>query len=509
MGHSGDFKDEKGKSAADTAIDFTENSISVSDRVEEGSKAVCPSHTTELKLLARIDIHVIPFLCVLWLLAFLDRVNIANAAVFKLREDLKITTGTKYNTALVIFFVPYVLFEIPANILMKRCKPHRWLAGCLFFTGVVACLQGLTASYSGLLAARFFLGLAECNMLPGAFYVIGMWYKRSETQKRFSFFFNSASLAGAFGGLLAAAIGKMQGLQGYNGWRWIFIIEGAFTALAGVVFYFFLPDFPEQAKWLTKEERAFIQARLLEDQGSSLTNQKVKIQDVLYVFKDYKIIVAGIMYFGCVVTIYGYAYFSPLIIRSYKYSPIQTQLHSVPPWAAAFGLAMTLAWLSDRLKHRFLFAFFATLLPVSGYSVLLTVHNNRNVQYGALFLVIMGTASAMPIIIGWFSQNLGGHLRRSVGLAYQISFGNLGAFVAVYAFLQKDAPRYKTGFSIGLSFMCLFADPLILKQALSADNIARSSTCCCLYAYACWSQNKTRKFKIAAANLTLEEVATL
>jgi MFS family permease len=94
----------------------------------------------------------------------------------------------------------------------------------MFGFGLVTICQGLVTSWSGLLATRFFLGLTETGMFPGSFYLIGMWYKRSEAQKRYSFFFGSTSLAGAFGGLLASAIGKMSGTRGYLGWRWIFIL---------------------------------------------------------------------------------------------------------------------------------------------------------------------------------------------------------------------------------------------------------------------------------------------
>ena len=159
----------------------------------------------------------------MYLLAFLDRTNIANAAIFGLQKDLKLT-GNQYNTALTMFFVPYIAFEIPSNIILKRLKPHVWLSGCMFVFGLVTICQGLVKNWSGLLATRFFLGLAETGMFPGSFYLIGMWYKRSEAQKRYSFFFGSTSLAGAFGGLLASAIGKMNGMRGYLGWRWIFIL---------------------------------------------------------------------------------------------------------------------------------------------------------------------------------------------------------------------------------------------------------------------------------------------
>lgn len=161
----------------------------------------CPAHTTQRKLVTQIDLRVIPVLSILYLLAFLDRTNIANASVFGLQKDLNLKAH-EYNNCLTIFFVPYILFEIPSNILLKKLKPHVWLSACMFLFGFVTICQGLVHGYSGLLATRFFLGVAETGMFPGSFYLIGMWYKRSEAQKRFSFFFGSTSLAGAFGGLL-------------------------------------------------------------------------------------------------------------------------------------------------------------------------------------------------------------------------------------------------------------------------------------------------------------------
>lgn len=260
----------------------------------------CPPHTTERKLLMKIDSRVIPWLCIMYLLAFLDRVNIANANVFGLSDELHLD-GTLYNNALVVFFVPYILFEIPSNILVKRFRPHVWLSINMGGFGLVTLAQGFVTSYGGLVRTRFFLGVFESVMFPASFYLIGMWYKRSEAQKRYSFFFSSTTLAGAFGGLIAAGIGKMAGARGYAGWRWIFIIEGALTVFVSFFFYFLLPDFPEEAKWLTEEERQFVTARLRVDQGNSAVEKKITLRDVGRVFKDYKVIVAGFMYFGLIV----------------------------------------------------------------------------------------------------------------------------------------------------------------------------------------------------------------
>lgn len=117
---------------------------------------------------------------------------------------------------------------------------------------------------------------------------MGMWYKRSEAQKRFSFFFSSTTLAGAFGGVLAAGIGKMDGICGYKGWRWVFIIEGLLTAVVAILCFFVVPDFPEEVKWLNEEEREFLRAKLARDAGKAAHNAKLGWREVLDVFKDCK-----------------------------------------------------------------------------------------------------------------------------------------------------------------------------------------------------------------------------
>ena len=183
----------------------------------------------------------------------------------------------------------------------------------------------------------------------------------------------------------------------------------------------------------------------------------------------------------------GYAYFSPTIIRTYGYSPIQTQLYSVPPWAAAFGFSMTVAYLSDRLRHRFLFTVVPICVAIAGCSILLGVHNNRNVQYGALFLIAMGTYSAMPVIICWFSMNLGGHHRRAVGTSWQLGFGNVGGIIATYSFLAKDSPRFTPGYSICVAWLAL------------------GVTCCTLYFFAILRQNRRRDRDEKDTNLTEAE----
>lgn len=170
----------------------------------------------------------------------------------------------------------------------------------------------------------------------------------------------------------------------------------------------------------------------------------------------------------------GAAYFSPTIIASYGYSPIQTQLHSVPPTAAAFAFSLVIAYLSDRARHRYLFIMGPICIAVAGVGVLLNVHHNTRAEYAALFLVAMGTFSAMPVVICWFTLNLHGHRRRSIGTAWQIGFGNIAAIIATFSFQARDAPYYHTGYSILMAFYIVAA-------------VASTA-----YFFACWTQNHAR-----------------
>ncbi|KAK0610913.1 major facilitator superfamily domain-containing protein [Immersiella caudata] len=448
-----------------------------------------PAHTTESHIVARIDYHILPFVCILYLLAFLDRVNVGNARAFNLQQDLHLDPlGTQFNTVLTIFFIPYILFEIPSNIYLKRFSPRVWLSVCCIGFGVVTTLQGLAQNYGGILVTRFFLGVFECGMFPGCFYLISMWYKRDEAQKRYTLFFSSTSLAGAFGGLLASAIGKMDGIRGYSGWRWIFILEGLLTFVIGIIFLFTFPSFPEDTKWLTEEERAYVKARLEADQGANAAERKITFRDVITVMKDYKIWLGGFMYFGMIVPAYGYAYFSPTIIQSYHYGAIETQLRSVPPWAASFGFGMVIAVLSDWSRHRFLYAVCPIFIAVAGFGILINVHHNVDLQYAALFLVCLGTYSAMPVMVCWFNMNLGGHHRRAIGTAWQIGFGNIGGIIATYSFLARDAANfYRNGYIICLAF------------------IAFAAASCIAYAVAITYENKKKEKMLRDGNLSESE----
>jgi MFS family permease len=203
-------------------------------------------------------------------ISHLDRANIGNAKIEGLEASLGMT-GTDYNVALAVFFVPYVLCEVPSNMLLtKFSRPSTYIGILILLWGIVMTLSGVVQNFGGLVATRFFLGLFEAGFFPGAIYLVGQWYPPNRTQFRMSLFYCASAASGAFSGLLAAAIAKMDGLGNYEGWRWIFIIEGLATVLMAFACYFFLPDSPAHAagKWLTQDEARFLQLTHIYTRGA-------------------------------------------------------------------------------------------------------------------------------------------------------------------------------------------------------------------------------------------------
>lgn len=156
----------------------------------------------EKSLLRKLDIHLLPAVGILYLLSFLDRSNVGNARIEGLTGDLHMS-GNEYLTGLTLYFVGYVIFEVPCNIILKRTTPRFWLPTLTVLWGIVATLMGIVQNLTGFFIARFFLGVTESGLFPGVVYYFSMWYKRRERQFRISLFFGAAALAGSFGGILA------------------------------------------------------------------------------------------------------------------------------------------------------------------------------------------------------------------------------------------------------------------------------------------------------------------
>ncbi|KAI8635436.1 MFS general substrate transporter [Xylariaceae sp. FL1651] len=416
------------------------------------------AHLDQKKILRKMDVRLIPMLAILYLLSFLDRGNIGNAKIEGLQEDLKMTSD-QYNLCLTVFFFTYAAFEVPSNLLLKRLRPSRWLPSIMVAWGTVVTLMGIVQNFQGLLSTRIFLGVAEAGLYPGCAYYLTMWYCRREIQLRQAMFFSAASIAGAFSGLLAYAIAKLDGLGGLEGWRWIFILEGLATVVVAVLSFFILHDFPETATFLTEEERAFVIFRLKYQGHIDATDECVQVAqaeefDWKYVkaaFKDWQIWVNIFVYWGIVCPLYGVALFLPTIIKGLGYTSSTAQLLTVPIYITAAILAVVIAYFSDRVGKRSPFVITCMFAILIGF-VLCISTSNPGVVYAGVFIATAGIYSSFAGNIAWLSNNLAGGYKRSAGMAIQIGLGNLGGAFASNFYRQKDSPRYILGHALELGF---------------------------------------------------------
>ncbi|KAI1142635.1 MFS general substrate transporter [Hypoxylon sp. FL0543] len=426
------------------------------------------------RLVWRLDWILIPWLCILYLLAFLDRTNIGNAKVADLPTDLHLKLPEQYNETLTIFFISYSLFEPLTNVLLKRLRPSVFIPIIMVLWGASMTGMGFVYNYSGLMAARWFLGLAEAGLFPGVNYYLSCWYKRSEFGVRAAIFFSAAAVSGSFGGLLAAAIELMDGIGGRPGWAWIFILEGLLTVLFGVASFWMVHDFPDEARFLSEADRARVVRRLKLDQQSSAEHEEWKISYLIAGLKDWKMWLGMVIYMGCDMPLYAFSLFLPSIIQELGWgnSTVRAQLLSVPPYAAAALLTVAIGFIADRTRQRGLCNIFVSLIGIAGFAMLLGSTDAR-VKYAGTFLGALGIYPCISNTISWMANNIEGVYKRGVVLGFVIGWGNLNGIVSSNIYFSP--PRYLEGHGVMIAYMTLFlfGGSLLMTTLLRIENKKR------------------------------------
>lgn len=453
---------------SDLKLSIEEKKIRVDKLAEE-------MNINQTKLMRKIDFCVIPPFCLLYFLAFLDRVNISNAKVYGIEKSLNLTNN-QFSTALTVFFVPYIVFEVLSNHLIKTIKPHIWLSTMIFLFGLVTVCVAYSHNFGGLVVCRLFLGIFEAGSFPAIFYIIANFYTSGESLRRFAFFFNCTCLAGGCAGALAFRIHDLNGKHGLASWQWIYIIEGAFTMGLAIPLYFAVTDFPEEARFLNSNEQSFLKKKLEIYQGNSGFEVKQTWNDILSVFKEPMLYICSLCYFALVIPSYAYAFFAPTVITDMGYTAMEAQRHSIYPWLATMGFSFILAVSSDYTRFRLPYALIASATAIAGLSIVYACYGNPNARYAGCFLTVMGLYSAMPILICWMSLNFSGHTRKSVGTAFVIGFGNIGGIIASFIFPNNEGPRYRKGFGICIGFACVaFATTVAYYAYLKFSNHKKQS----------------------------------
>ncbi|TVY65202.1 putative transporter [Fusarium oxysporum f. sp. cubense] len=466
------------------------------------------------KLMRKLDLRLIPMIAILYLIAYLDRGNIANARLAGLEKDLGME-GDQYNVALTIFFVSYIIFEVPANMALKYLSPRIWITLIAVSWGLVMTLMGIVHSYEGLLAARFMLGGSRSWNIScrSILYHHMVFTTRSYVSNRsllcHCFFgkFSDVKLSGAFSGLLAYAITLMDGIGGLAGWQWIFILEGILTVICGVMAYFTIYNGPDSVSWLTDEEKAYIKMKLAYDgnrSGMGASEEGSKKKYIKDAFCDWQVYLSVVIYLGISVSTYGLVFGLPTIVSTLVshssishvsqpriplvdlkliqgYTDRAAQLMTIPPYVTACILTIIVAHLSDRLKRRGYFIAGALTFALVGFIIAITTAGNEklaSVTYAGCFIACCGFFPAFPGVISWLANNLAGPYKRAIAMSLQIckispynnslsaesrlliillvvALGNTGGLIGSNIYRAQEKPRYTTGYGISIGFISI------------------------------------------------------
>ncbi|KAM0555898.1 hypothetical protein ACHAPJ_006300 [Fusarium lateritium] len=425
------------------------------DTDKDSPEAEQPSISIEEKrLLRRIDLHVLPWLCITYALSLIDRTNIAAAKVVGMTIDLDLI-GNRYNVALLAFFFTYIAAEIPSNAFIRKIGSQRCLAVLIASWGAVAMCFGFVKTYGQLVALRVLLGLLEGGFNPACIYLISCWYKRYEVQQRLSIWFVFGSVVSGFTGIISYGLSQMEGLGDVRGWRWVFIIPGAITILMALPIYFFVAEFPEKAMWLNTSELEIVRQRLNEDRGETL-EEKVTMKAFFQAALDWKVYVISLMLMIPTATTYALSFFSPSILSSFGFSVALSQILTTPPYLFGAIISILTGKLADKVRLRSPFIIGFSMLHVIGLA-LIGWGNLQGVRYFGLFLAIAGSNSAIPSALAFLANNVVGNSKRQFAVPIQTVFGGIGGITGSVMFREKDFPGYRPGLYAAFGLMALNA----------------------------------------------------
>ncbi|KAH9888308.1 major facilitator superfamily domain-containing protein [Xylariomycetidae sp. FL2044] len=414
----------------------------------------------ERKLIRRVDWRLMPLLCILYLIKKLDESNASNARIMNKGTDRNILTqlnitSDEYGFITVLFTIPYIVAELPSNLVLKKIRPSRWQARIMATWGIITATTAAVNNKGGLYTVRFLLGLAESGMFPGLVLQMTYWYRPDEIAARLVWVYSLGNLAGIIGGLLAFAFNGVSGAGNLSGWQWLFLIEGLFTVVMSVVIFFTLPDFPGNTKWLSTTERAFLQARLPRNSPRSAEKNFV-FKEVLESLRDKNLWLFTLSWAFMTAGKGGVTFYQSTIIANLGFSDIATaQILNIPQFGLAIIAISVVGYGSNTARLPIpLFPIFCCVVVIACYSVLVVYPNDIGVYLAMIIGNAFGTAW-FPVMWPWRSQTVNGATGSAFAIAFVNSYGQVGDAVGPQIFQDKYEPKYQLPFAVSMALVGL------------------------------------------------------
>lgn len=395
----------------------------------------------EKRTVRKVTWRILLFIMLLYFIAYLDRVNIGFAAL-QMNEDIGLSQAA-FGLGAGIFFIGYFLFEVPSNLILYKVGARRWIARIMLTWGLISGSMALVEGQTSFYILRFLLGAAEAGFFPGIILYLGFWFPARQRAAIIAMFMAAVPISAALGSPLSGALLGLDGMGGLHGWQWMFIIEAAPAVLLAPAVLWVLTDRPEEARWLTDEERTWLTTQMASEEAG--VKAKGGHGSALAALTNPRVLALALIYFGTSAGLYTLGIWAPQFIKSFGVSDLMTGLiAAVPPIISVVAMVLW-ARSSDKRNERNWHVIIACLVASFGL-ILAGLSTTLWLALAALILVNIGISSAKPPLWAMPTQFLTG-ASAAAGIAAINSIGNLGGFAgpALIGYIKQTTGSFEGG----------------------------------------------------------------
>jgi MFS transporter, ACS family, tartrate transporter len=419
-----------------------------------------PEQIDARALYRRITRRLIPYLFVLYIVAYIDRVNVGFAAM-DMKRQLHFS-DTVYGTGASIFFLGYAIFDLPSSLMQRKVGARRWIARIMISLGLIAACMMFVGTARSFYVMRFLLGVAEAGFVPGMLLYLTYWFPSHERARAVAKFMTATSLAGVVGGPLSSALLKLDGVAGLAGWQWVFVAEGVPTVLLGFSVLWVLKDGPEQARWITDSEKTWLRSELERDRRLYGATEHHSLSDA-FKLKGIWLLVA--VYFVIQIGVYTVNLWMPLMLSSFssggRADASLIARYSTLPYLLAAIFTVVMGWSSDRTNERKGHLAGCLVLAMAGFCWAAMAHSVL-VALAAFCVAAMGLWSTMGPFWALATRRIEGAAAAG-GVALITTIGGFGGFTGPYVTgVLKDATHSYAGGLYGIAALLLVGASLAM-----------------------------------------------